>query len=70
MEVIGVVEDIRNESPARESKPEVFVDYRQMIERYARENEPVGRTNEAAIGWQSFVIRTTGDPRALRAARA
>ncbi len=63
MEVIGVVEDIRNESPARESKPEVFVDYRQMIERYARENEPVGRTNEAAIGWQSFVIRTTGDPR-------
>lgn len=62
-EVIGVVADIRNESPVRESKPEVFVDYRQMIARFERDKEPVGRTNEAAIGLQSFVIRTAGDPR-------
>ena len=34
-----------------------------MIARFARDNEPVGRTNEAAIGLQSFVIRTAGDPR-------
>ena len=61
--MIGVVADIRNESPIRESKPEVFVDYRQMIARFERDAEPVGRTNEAAIGLQSFVIRTTGDPR-------
>jgi len=65
MQVVGVVGDIRNESPARESKPEVFVDYRQMIARFARDHEPVGRTNEAAIGLQSFVIRTAGDPRAF-----
>ena len=65
MQVVGVVGDIRNESPARESKPEVFVDYRQMIARFARDNEPAGRTNEAAIGLQSFVIRTAGDPRAF-----
>ena len=65
MQVVGVVADIRNESPARESKPEVFVDYRQMIARFARDSEPVGRTNEAAIGLQSFVIRTAGDPRAF-----
>ncbi len=65
MQVVGVVGDIRNESPARESKPEVFVDYRQMIARFARDQEPVGRTNEAAIGLQSFVIRTAGDPRAF-----
>ena len=65
MQVVGVVGDIRNESPARESKPEVFVDYRQMIARFALDNEPVGRTNEAAIGLQSFVIRTAGDPRAF-----
>ncbi len=65
MQVVGVVADIRNESPARESKPEVFVDYRQMIARFARDNEPAGRTNEAAIGLQSFVIRTAGDPRAF-----
>jgi predicted permease len=63
MQVVGVVADIRNESPMRESKPEVFIDYRQMIARFERDNEPVGRTNEAAIGLQSFVIRTTGDPR-------
>ena len=63
MQVVGVVADIRNESPARESKPEVFIDYRQMIARFELDNEPVGRTNEAAIGLQSFVIRTSGDPR-------
>jgi putative ABC transport system permease protein len=63
MQVVGVVGDIRNESPARDSKPEVFVDYRQMIARFERDAEPPGRTNEAAIGWQSFVIRTAGDPR-------
>jgi putative ABC transport system permease protein len=63
MQVVGVVADIRNESPMRESKPEVFIDYRQMIARFARDNEPVGRTNEAAIGLQSFVVRTSGDPR-------
>ena len=62
-QVVGVVGDIRNESPARESKPEVFVDYRQMIARFERDNEPPGRTNEAAIGLQSFVVRTAGDPR-------
>jgi putative ABC transport system permease protein len=63
MQVVGVVADIRNESPIRESKPEVFIDYRQMIARFERDHEPVGRTNEAAIGLQSFVIRTSGDPR-------
>ena len=63
MQVVGVVGDIRNENPVREPKPEVFVDYRQMIARFAMDNEPVGRTNEAAIGLQSFVIRTSGDPR-------
>jgi ABC-type antimicrobial peptide transport system permease subunit len=63
MRVVGVVADIRNESPMRESKPEVFIDYRQMIARFERANEPVGRTNEAAIGLQSFVVRTSGDPR-------
>jgi putative ABC transport system permease protein len=63
MQVVGVVGDIRNESPARDPKPEVFVDYRQMIARFERDAEPPGRTNEAAIGWQSFVIRTAGDPR-------
>jgi putative ABC transport system permease protein len=63
MQVVGVVADIRNESPMRESKPEVFIDYRQMIARFERDHEPVGRTNEAAIGLQSFVIRTSGDPR-------
>ena len=63
MEVVGVVGDIRNESPTRDSKPEIFVDYRQMIARFERDSEPIGRTNEAAIGLQSFVIRTAGDPR-------
>jgi predicted permease len=65
MQVVGVVADIRNESPVRESKPEVFVDHRQMIARFERDHEPVSRTNESAIGLQSLVIRTSGDPRRL-----
>jgi putative ABC transport system permease protein len=63
MQIVGVVGDIRNESPVRDAKPEIFVDYRQMIARFERDGEPVARTNEAAIGLQSFVIRTSGDPR-------
>jgi putative ABC transport system permease protein len=65
MQIVGVVGDIRNESPIRDAKPEIFVDYRQMIARFERDAEPVARTNEAAIGLQSFVVRTSGDPRRL-----
>ncbi len=64
MQVVGVVEDIRNESPTRESKPEIFVDYRQMIARFARDSEPVGRTNEG--GDRVPVVR---DPHHRRSAR-
>ena len=45
MQVVGVVGDIRNENPSRESKPEVFVDYRQMIARFAR-GQRAGRPHQ------------------------
>ena len=62
MTVIGVVEDIRQESPTDEVFPEIFVDYRQLLSLMNRGKQPEQRQNEFAIGFLSFAIRTTGDP--------
>jgi putative ABC transport system permease protein len=62
MTVIGVVEDIRQESPTDEVFPEIFVDYRQLLSVMNRGTQPEQRQNELAIGFLSFAIRTTGDP--------
>ena len=62
MQVVGVVEDVRNESPDREALSEIFIDYRQLLalrQRWARSPEEADRV---AIGFLSFTIRTTGDP--------
>ena len=60
--VIGVVEDIRQESPTDEVFPEIFVDYRQLLSLMNRGKQSEQRQNEIAIGFLSFAIRTTGDP--------
>jgi putative ABC transport system permease protein len=62
MTVIGVVEDIRQESPTDEVFPEIFVEYRQLLSLMNRGTQPEQRQNELAIGFLSFAIRTTGDP--------
>jgi putative ABC transport system permease protein len=61
MKVVGVVEDLRQESPTDEAYPEIFVDYRQflfLLDRW----ELAKRQNEIAIGFLSFALRTGGDP--------
>jgi putative ABC transport system permease protein len=61
MKVVGVVEDLRQESPTDEAYPEIFVDYRQflfLLDRW----ELAQRQNEIAIGFLSFALRTGGDP--------
>ena len=63
--VLGVVEDIRNESPEREAFPEIFVEYRQLLALQERWGHPEQRQNELAIGFLSFAVRTTGDPASL-----
>jgi putative ABC transport system permease protein len=62
MQVVGVVEDLRNTSPDREPYPEIFVDYRQFLAFQQRWGEPVLWQNERAIGLLSFAVRTRTDP--------
>lgn len=64
MKVVGVVEDLRQESPTDEVYPEIFLDYRQLLTLFERWGESSQRQNEAAIGFLSFALRTNGDPAA------
>jgi len=62
LRVVGVVEDLRNTSPAREPYPEVFIDYRQLLALQQRWGDSALWQNERAIGLLSFAIRTRSDP--------
>jgi putative ABC transport system permease protein len=64
MTVVGVVEDVRQESPTDEVFPEVFVDYRQFLSVLEKRGEGALGQNVLAIGFLSFAIRTTDDPAA------
>lgn len=65
MTVVGVVENIRQESPTDDIFPEIFVDYRQFLSLLERMEQSAQRQNELAIGFLSFAARTTGDPAAV-----
>jgi predicted lysophospholipase L1 biosynthesis ABC-type transport system permease subunit len=60
--VIGVVEDIRNESLEHETYPEIFVEYRQLLTLQEKWGESIEQRTETAIGRLSFALRTNGDP--------
>jgi predicted permease len=62
MTVVGVVEDVRNESLNAEVYPEIFVDYRQFLSLSAQWGESVGGQHEIILGLLSFAVRTTTDP--------
>jgi putative ABC transport system permease protein len=62
MTVVGVVEDVRQESPTNEVFPEVFVDYRQLLSAFEDWGEAALRQQVLAIGFLSFAIRTSDDP--------
>jgi putative ABC transport system permease protein len=64
MTVVGVVEDVRQESATDEIFPEIFVDYRQFVMLLERWGESSQRQNEFAIGFLSFALRTNADPAA------
>jgi putative ABC transport system permease protein len=67
MTVVGVVEDVRQESPTDEVFPEVFVDYRQLLSTFETWGEGALRQDTIAIGFLSFALRTTDDPAATMA---
>jgi len=62
VEVVGVVDDIRNESPDREAFPEIYFEYHQLLALEARWGDSPRLQNETTIGFSSFAIRTRRDP--------
>jgi hypothetical protein len=62
VEVVGVVEDVRNESPDRAPNPDVFVEYHRMLALQRQWGDSAHLQAETTIGFLSFAIRTTDDP--------
>jgi predicted permease len=62
MRIVGVVEDIHNESPDRSAAPDVFVDYRQALTFAERWGWPIPRRDQLAFGFVSMAVRTRGEP--------
>jgi putative ABC transport system permease protein len=64
VKVVGVVEDLRQESATDQLFQEVFVDYRQLLSFQESIDEGAQRENEGTIGFLSFAVHTSGDPAA------
>ncbi len=62
VQVVGVVEQLRNESLEQEPFPEVFVDYRQLLVILQRAGDPLPQLNQTTLGVLSFAIRTRSEP--------
>jgi putative ABC transport system permease protein len=60
--VVGVVEALRNESLEQNPFPEVFVDYRQLLDIVQRLKQSIPQQDQTALGLLSFAIRTRTDP--------
>jgi predicted permease len=62
VQVVGVVEDVRNTSPDREASPDIFIDYRQLLTLQQRWGDSPRGQAETTIGFVSFAVRTRGNP--------
>jgi putative ABC transport system permease protein len=61
MQVVGVVDDVRNVSPDRAAVPEIFIDYRQSLALQQRWGDSPQQQSEMTIGFMSFAVRSNGD---------
>jgi putative ABC transport system permease protein len=62
VEIVGVVEDVRQSRVERPAYAEVFVDYRQVIEVHQRMQMAPQRIEQIGLGFLSFGVRTRGNP--------
>jgi predicted permease len=62
MQLIGVVEDVRNTTPDRAGNPEIFVEYQQLLRFQQLWGDSPQRQEQLAIGFLSFAVRTRGAP--------
>jgi predicted permease len=60
-QIVGVVDDMRQGRLDRESAPQFFVDYRQVLALTQARQMPVAAQERLAFGFLSFVVRTDGD---------
>jgi putative ABC transport system permease protein len=64
VEIVGVVEDVRQTRVERPSYPEIFMDYRQVMAVHQRMGMPKQRLEQISLGFMSFGVRTRGNPAA------
>jgi len=62
VQVLGVVEDVRNTSPDYEASPDIFIDYRQLLTLQQRWGDSPRGQAETTIGFVSFAVRTRANP--------
>jgi putative ABC transport system permease protein len=65
LQIVGVVEDIRQGRVATPAYAEIFMDYRQVRSIHERMNFPKGRVEQIAFGFMSFGVKTRGNPEAF-----
>jgi putative ABC transport system permease protein len=65
VEIVGVVDDIRQASLEREPYAEVFMDYRQVLAFTQRWGAAPRSVDNLAFGFMSFAMRTNGNPRTM-----
>jgi len=62
LQIVGVVEDLRNTAPDREPYPEVFIGYRDLLKLQQQWGNSAPQQDQTAIGLLSFAIRLRGNP--------
>jgi predicted permease len=65
VEIVGVVDDVRQGRLDQEPAPEIFVDYRQMLALQQRWGASTMAQEALALGFMSFAVRGIGDPAGL-----
>jgi putative ABC transport system permease protein len=62
VQIIGVVEDVRQGAVEKAPYSEIFMDYRQVLTAQQQRGVNTGGVEHIAFGFMSFAIRTAGDP--------
>jgi putative ABC transport system permease protein len=62
IQIVGVVEDVRNTSPDHAASPDIFIDYHQLLTLQQRWGDSPRGQAETTIGFVSFAVRTRGNP--------
>ena len=65
LQIVGIVEDIRQGRVATPAYAEIFMDYRQVRAVHERMKFGKGRIEQIAFGFMSFGVKTRNDPAAI-----